>query len=36
VVLHAGDAVHVPKGVEHSAKVLVDEPVVSLDAIKLR
>jgi quercetin dioxygenase-like cupin family protein len=35
VVLRAGDAVHVSKGVEHSAQVVGDEPVVSLDAMKL-
>ena len=36
VVLEAGDLVHVPKGAEHSAEVLGDEPVVSLDAVKAR
>jgi len=36
VVLEAGDLVHVPKGTEHSAEVLGDEPVVSLDAVKAR
>ena len=34
VVLEAGDLLHVPKGAEHSAEVLGDEPVVSLDAVK--
>jgi quercetin dioxygenase-like cupin family protein len=36
VVLESGDLVHVPKGTEHSAEVLGDEPVVSLDAVKAR
>src|SRR5262245_48937223 len=34
VVLEAGDLVHVPKGAAHSAEVVGDEPVVSLDAVK--
>ena len=33
-VLAAGDAVLVPRGVEHSAEVVGAEPVVSLDAVK--
>jgi mannose-6-phosphate isomerase-like protein (cupin superfamily) len=36
VVLGAGDAVWVPKGTPHSAEVVGDLPVVSLDAIKVR
>ena len=35
VVLRAGDAVYVPKNVEHSAEVVGTDPVVSLDAAKL-
>lgn len=35
VILRAGDILHVPAGVAHSARVLGDEPVVSLDATKL-
>ncbi len=35
VTLRAGDIVHVPAGVVHSAWVVGDEPVVSLDATKL-
>lgn len=34
VILEAGDAVEVPRGVEHSAEVIGDEPVVSLDAVR--
>ncbi len=34
VVLGPGDAVHVPRGVEHSAKVVSDETGVSLDGVK--
>jgi quercetin dioxygenase-like cupin family protein len=34
VVLEAGDAVHVPRGAEHSAEVAGTQPVVSLDAVK--
>jgi quercetin dioxygenase-like cupin family protein len=33
-VLEAGDAIEVPRGVLHSAEVIGDTPVVSLDAIK--
>jgi mannose-6-phosphate isomerase-like protein (cupin superfamily) len=35
VVLRAGDAVYVPKNVEHIAEVVGTDPVVSLDAVKL-
>jgi quercetin dioxygenase-like cupin family protein len=35
VVLEAGDAVLVPRGIEHSAEVVGAEPVVSLDAVKV-
>lgn len=34
VVLQAGDCLFVPRGVVHSAAVIGDEPVVSLDASK--
>ena len=34
VVLEAGDAIEVPRGAVHSAEVVGDEPVVSLDAIR--
>jgi len=34
VVLEAGDAVAVPRGTAHSAEVVGEEPVVSLDAIR--
>ena len=33
-VLEAGDWLAVPRGTVHSAEVLGDEPVVSLDAVK--
>lgn len=33
VVLEAGDCLVVPRGARHSAEVVGDEPVVSLDAI---
>ena len=33
-VLEAGDSVEVPRGAVHSAEVVGDEPVVSLDAIR--
>jgi quercetin dioxygenase-like cupin family protein len=33
VVLKAGDFVHVPAGAEHSAEVMGDQAVVSLDGI---
>ena len=35
-VLEAGDCLSVPRGTEHSAEVLGDEPVVSLDAVRRR
>lgn len=34
VVLEAGDALLVPAGTVHSAEVVGDEPVVSLDAVR--
>ncbi len=34
VVLEAGDMLHVPAGAVHSAEVVGDEPVVSLDAVR--
>ena len=34
VVLEAGDSLYVPRGVEHSAEVIGDDPVISLDAIR--
>jgi mannose-6-phosphate isomerase-like protein (cupin superfamily) len=34
VILEAGDCLAVPKGTVHSAEVVGDEPVVSLDATK--
>ena len=34
VILEAGDMLAVPRGVVHSAEVVGDEPVVSLDAIR--
>ena len=34
VVLEAGDCLAVPRGVVHSAEVVGDEPVVSLDAVR--
>lgn len=36
LLLQAGDSLAVPRGVVHSAEVVGDEPVVSLDAVKLR
>lgn len=33
-VLEAGDCLRVPRGETHSAEVVGDEPVVSLDAVK--
>lgn len=36
VVLGPGDWIAVPRGVRHTATVLGDEPVVSLDAVKNR
>lgn len=35
VVLEAGDAIRVPQGSVHSAEVVGDEPVVSLDAVRM-
>jgi mannose-6-phosphate isomerase-like protein (cupin superfamily) len=35
VVLEAGDCVSVPKGVIHSAEVVGNEPVISLDALRI-
>lgn len=34
VILEAGDCLSVPRGTLHSAEVVGDEPVISLDAIK--
>lgn len=34
VTLVAGDCLHVPKGMLHSAEVVGDESVISLDAVK--
>jgi len=34
VILQAGDCLSVPRGTVHSAEVIGDEPVVSLDATK--
>ena len=35
-VLGPGDSIAVPRGVPHTATVIGDEPVVSLDAVKIR
>ena len=35
VVLEAGDRLSVPKGVRHSAEVVGDDPVISLDAVRI-
>lgn len=35
VILEAGDTLLVPRGIVHSAEVVGDDPVVSLDAVKL-
>jgi mannose-6-phosphate isomerase-like protein (cupin superfamily) len=35
VILEAGDCLPVPRGAMHSAEVIGDEPVVSLDAIRV-
>jgi quercetin dioxygenase-like cupin family protein len=35
VVLGAGDAIYVPRGARHSAEVVGNDAVVSLDAVKL-
>ena len=34
VILEAGDCLAVPKGAVHSAEVVGDEPVISLDAVE--
>ncbi len=34
VVLRAGEYVFVPKGIEHEAEVVGDQPVLSLDAVR--
>jgi quercetin dioxygenase-like cupin family protein len=34
LILEAGDTLAVPRGMVHSAEVVGDEPVVSLDAVK--
>src|SRR5215831_3540382 len=36
VVLKAGDFIYVPAGAEHSAEVIGNESVVSLDAVSVR
>jgi quercetin dioxygenase-like cupin family protein len=36
VVLEAGDLLHVPRHVMHTAEVVGDEPVVSLDGVRMR
>lgn len=36
VDLTAGDRLHVPAGLVHTAEVVGDEPVVSLDAVRVR
>lgn len=36
VVLEAGDLVHVPRGAEHSAEVVGEETVISLDGLRAR
>ncbi len=36
VILEAGDTLVVPRGAEHDAEVVGDEPVISLDAVKIR
>lgn len=35
VVLKAGDFLAVPRGISHSAEVVGDQPVVSLDAVRI-
>lgn len=35
VVLQAGDCLVVPRGISHSAEVVGDQPVVSLDAVRI-
>ena len=34
IILESGDCLKVPRGTVHSAEVVGDEPVVSLDAIR--
>ena len=34
IILQTGDTLEVPRGAVHSAEVIGDEPVVSLDAIR--
>lgn len=34
VILRPGEWVRIPRGVEHSAAVIGDEPVISLDAVR--
>jgi len=36
VVLRAGDSIHLPRGLLHSAEVVGRQSVVSLDAVKVR
>ncbi len=36
VILKAGDCLAVPRGEVHSAEVMGDQPVVSLDAVRVR
>lgn len=36
VTLEAGDCLFVPRGAAHSAEVVGSEPVVSLDAVRIR
>lgn len=35
-ILEAGDMVRVPRGAEHSAEVVSSDPVISLDAVRVR
>lgn len=35
VILEAGDCLAVPRGVVHSAEVVGDQPVISLDAVRI-
>ncbi|MEW8562201.1 MAG: cupin domain-containing protein [Candidatus Thiodiazotropha sp.] len=34
VILETGDTLHIPRGAVHSAEVVGEQPVISLDAIK--
>lgn len=36
VVLRAGEWIYVPKNIEHTAEVVGDEPVLSLDGVRRR